>query len=175
MSSGCDLLPLYLHLARASGQRRRPLVRDKLLVLAGALAAEGGMQAIGARCRERVLSHNPGHLLGHYDSFDEALTDEPFQFYLRQLRRSFAREKVEHLLESLGIQTQGERAAYFSDEEYAAALLVSMPAAEEASPIKPSSAIPRQATSLTRRAILFFALLLLAVVIALSLVLNWRR
>jgi hypothetical protein len=114
---------MYLHLARASQQRQRPLVRDKMLVLAGAVAAERGLRQVAACCRERVLSHNAGHLVGRYASLEEALGDERFQTYLRKLRRDFPLEKAEHILDSLGIQLAGERETYYTDHEYAASLL----------------------------------------------------
>jgi hypothetical protein len=114
---------MYLHLARASQQRQRPLVRDKMLVLAGAVAAERGLAQVAACCRQRVLSHNAAHLIGHYPAFSDALEDERFQTLLRKLRRDFPLEKVEHMLSSLGIQIAGERQTYYTDHEYAASLL----------------------------------------------------
>ena len=123
MPTAHEPLGMYLHLARASGQRQRPLVRDKMLVLAGAVAAERGLEQVAACCRERVLSHNAGHLLGQYPTFAEALQDERFQAFLRKLRRDFPLEKAEHILSSLGIQLAGERETYYTDHEYAASLL----------------------------------------------------
>ena len=63
MSYSVEQLGIYLHLARASDQRRRPLVRDRLLILAGAIAAEIDLDAVAAYCRHQVLLHNPHHLL----------------------------------------------------------------------------------------------------------------
>ena len=123
MSTAHEPLGTYLHLARASQQRSRPLVRDKLLVLAGAIAAERGLEQVAACCRQRVLSHNAGHMVGHYPTLSAALEDEQFQTYLRKLRRDFPLEKAEHVLDSLGIQIAGERETYYTDHEYAASLL----------------------------------------------------
>jgi hypothetical protein len=114
---------MYLHLARASQQRRRPLVRDKMLLLAGAIAAEQGLMQVAACCRQRVLAHNAGHLIGQYATFSAALADERFQTFLRKLRRDFPQEKAEHMLDSLGIQLAGERETYYTTHEYAASLL----------------------------------------------------
>lgn len=123
MSTAHEPLGMYLHLARASQQRRRPLVRDKMLVLAGSVAAQRGLQQVAACCRQRVLDHNPGHLIGQYATFAAALEDERFQTFLRKLRRDFTLEKAEHMLDSLGIQLAGERDTYYTDHEYAASLL----------------------------------------------------
>ncbi|HEV3025296.1 MAG TPA: hypothetical protein VGX76_22650 [Pirellulales bacterium] len=122
-----ELLALYLHLARASELRNRPWVRDKLLVLAGACAVERGLDLIAAFCRRRILSNNPGHLVGHHPSLAMAMDDERFQGYLVQLRRRYSRERAEHMLRSLGIDLAHERDAYFTLYEYAAALLGTTP------------------------------------------------
>jgi hypothetical protein len=52
-----------------------------------------------------------------------ALEDDQFQTFLRKLRRDFPMEKAEHMLDSLGIEIARERAAYYTDHEYAASLL----------------------------------------------------
>jgi hypothetical protein len=117
------LLGMYLHLARASEMRRQPMVRDKLLVLAGVTAAEMGLAEISAECRERVLSSNHWHLVRNWPTLGEALDDERFQVYFKQLSRRYSPEKAEYLLGRLGIDMARERDAYFTDHEYAAALL----------------------------------------------------
>ena len=129
MAESGELLGIYLHLARASEARNRPLVRDKMLILAGAVAAEGELAPIAAFCRGKILAHNPGHLVGHYPTFADALADERFQHYLARLRSHYPQERAEHMLHSLGIQLVRERAAYFNDYEYAAALLGASPEA----------------------------------------------
>ena len=63
MSRPVDVLGLYLHLARASLQRRRPHVSDRLLVIAGAVAAQMQLPKIAAYCRYKILKHNPRHLV----------------------------------------------------------------------------------------------------------------
>ena len=132
MSTAHDPLALYLHLAGASERRRRPLVRDKMLVLAAVAASERGLDLVAACCRRKVLGHNAGHLVSQYATLEAALEDERFQIYLRQLRRNYPVEKAEHMLTALGIQIAGERAAYYTDHEYAAALLGTTPDALEA-------------------------------------------
>jgi len=128
MAEPDDLLPLYLHLARASQHRNRPWVRDKLLVLSGAAAAERGLDMVAAYCRRTILANNPRHLVGHHPTMAAALEDERFQGHLAQLRRRYTRERAEHMLGSLGIDLAREREAYFTLHEYAAVLLGTTPA-----------------------------------------------
>lgn len=131
MSDLADQLGMYLHLARASGRRRRPMVRDRLLVLAGAIAAELDLDAVAACCRHQILQHNPRHFVRRWPTLSAALGDEDFQGHHKQLQRRYPREKAEQMLESLGIQMAREREAYFTDYEYAAAILGTTPEALE--------------------------------------------
>lgn len=123
MDSPVDLLGIYLHLARTAAQRKRPLVRDRLLVLAAAMAADLQLPAIAACCRARVLEHNPGHMLARWETVGEASDHEDFISLRRQLVRKYSPERAEQLTQSLRIEWKSERAAYYNDEEYAAALL----------------------------------------------------
>ena len=118
---------MYLHLARASHMRRQPMVRDKLLVLAGVQAEQMGLDEISALCRHKILAHNARHLVRGWPTLTAALADEKFQSYLKQLKRRYSTEKTEHILHSLGIELGREREAYFNDLEYAAALLDTRP------------------------------------------------
>jgi hypothetical protein len=127
MPSTDRVLGMYLHLARASQLRRQPMVHDRMLVLAGVTAAEMGLAGVSAKCRERVLAHNHQHLLRDWPTMDAALEDSRFQTFVRQLRRRYSPEKAEHLLQSLGVEWVNERAAYYTDEEYATALLAATP------------------------------------------------
>lgn len=123
MTTPVELLGIYLHLARASAQRRRPSVCDRFLVLAACVAQRIGLSRIAETCRQRVLAHNPHHLIGHWPSVADALEDPDFLVFLRRLQRRYPLERAERLLENLGICYERERAVYYSDEEYAAALL----------------------------------------------------
>ena len=127
MPGSVDHLGIYLHLARASDQRRRPMVRDRLLVLAGAIAAEMQLDAVAAYCRHQVLEHNPRHLVRRWPTLSAALDDEDFKSHRAQLKRRYPREKAEQMLDSLGIQLANERDTYFSDIEYAAAIMGTTP------------------------------------------------
>ncbi|MGD9721651.1 MAG: hypothetical protein AB7O59_05815 [Pirellulales bacterium] len=117
------LLGTYLHLARASQVRMQPMVRDKLLVLAGVQAEAMGLAPIAALCRHKVLSHNAQHMIRDWPTLEGALADERFRTYFKQLERRYSKEKSEHMLASLGIEMGRERELYASDLEYAAALL----------------------------------------------------
>jgi hypothetical protein len=123
MPATSDELALYLHLARASERRRRPLVRDKLLVLAGKTAVEMHLGAVAEHCRAKILAHNPGHILRNFSTMAEALADDGFRVFYKRLAQAYPRERAEHMLRSLGIQLAGERHVYADDLEYAAALL----------------------------------------------------
>ncbi len=123
MSEPIDLLALYLHLAMVSQRRQRPLVRDRLLVIAGCNAARMGLPRIDAYCRHLILENNPQHAVGYWPDFATALEHEDFALVLRQCQRRYPQEKAESMLAALGIQMENERQAYYSDEEYAAAIL----------------------------------------------------
>ena len=97
-------LGMYLQLARAAGIRGQAGIRDKLLILAGVTAAEIDHADIATECRERILEHNPQHLIRRWPTFSEALDDEEFQVYLKQQLRRYSPERVEHLLSQLGIE-----------------------------------------------------------------------
>jgi hypothetical protein len=121
------MLGMYLHLARASVQRVRPHVRDRLLVIAATLAAQLALPRVAAHCRRLILEHNPQHLIGHFDTVEEALSESDFLHLLKQLQRRFPPEEAERMLVNLGIDQAREWAAYYSAEEYAAALLNETP------------------------------------------------
>jgi hypothetical protein len=123
MSRPIDILGLYLHLARASEHRRRPHVRDRLLVIAAANAARIQLPLISGYCRYKILEHNPRHVIGHWPDVETALTQPEFLQLLKSIQRRYPQEKAERMLDSLGIERGREREAYYSDEEYAASLL----------------------------------------------------
>jgi hypothetical protein len=123
MSRTARHLFVYLALAQASGRRQRPFVRDRLLALAGAIAAEMEMQAIAAYCRHLVLAHNPGHQMRRWATLREATDDLDFLHLLASIERRYPIERAETLLERLGLRPQRDRLDYASDEEFAASLL----------------------------------------------------
>ena len=124
MSTPVELLGLYLHLAKAAELRRQPLVRDRLLLLAGVIAVQlPGLAPIAACCRAKILAHNPGHVLDRWPTIAEGLAEEELATLVRQLARRYGPEQAEQLCVQLGIERGAERSAYYSDGEYAAALL----------------------------------------------------
>lgn len=127
ISEAADILAVYLHLASASQKRRRPHVRDRLLVIAASIAAMAGLPRIAAHCKAEILEHNPRHLIRRWNTVGEALADSDFLHLLKSVQRRYPREKAEQLLDSLGIERGRERETYYTDEEYAAALLGTNP------------------------------------------------
>lgn len=123
MPDSVELLAMYLHLARASGLRRRPHVRDRLLIMAAVSATKAGLPRIAAWCREDVLRNNPRHLLRKWGTIADALRDPEFQHFLQHLQKRYSPEAADRMMDTLAIDRARERETYYSDEEYAAALL----------------------------------------------------
>lgn len=122
-------LAVYLNLARASERRHRLLVRDKLMVLAAVAAHRLGLVDVADYCRQTVLLHNPGHLVRRWPSIAIALDELDFQVYVKRLAQAYPLERAEHMLDLLGIETRSARPLYYTDREYAAAILGQSPAA----------------------------------------------
>lgn len=93
----------FVKLAGIAQSKQQLLQRDKFLLLGGAAACHAGWLAVADRCRQLVLAHNPAHLIGHYETFAEALRDESFQTYFKQLTRFCSYERAEHFLTELAI------------------------------------------------------------------------
>lgn len=98
-----------------------------MLVIAAMIAARMELPRVAAYCRHKILSHNPQHLIGRWSRVEEAIEDSDFQHLLKSVQRRYPQEKAERLLATLEIERGRERDAYYSDEEYAAALLGSTP------------------------------------------------
>ena len=131
MSSADDLMVMYLELVRAARLRNRPWECDRLLLLAGATAEERGRHAIASLCRRAILGHNPGHLIGHYAKFVDAIDDERFTRYLARLRGRYTPERCEHMLASLQINPRQRRERFADLDDYVAATLSEGPAADD--------------------------------------------
>jgi hypothetical protein len=123
MPDPVDMLAIYLHLARASERRRRPHVRDRLLVMAAVEATRAGLLRIAAYCRQLVLQNNAQHLIQRWPTVAAALRDADFRHFLTHLEKRYSRENAEQLMQSLAIERGREREAYYSDEEYAAGIV----------------------------------------------------
>ncbi len=123
MTPPIDLLATYLHLARAAKVRQQPLVHDRVLLLAGVIAAQIDLAPIAGACREQILTHNPRHLVSRWPTIGQALVEEDFQSLVNQLSTRYGPERVEALIEQLGIEQHTQRSEYASDGQFAAALL----------------------------------------------------
>jgi len=96
----CNLLN-YLRLAVTSTEKHQPLGRDRFLVLAGATACHAGLLDVAEKCRTLVLADNPHHMLGHYETFPEALRDDDFSALWKHLQKLCPPEQAEFLLQNL--------------------------------------------------------------------------
>jgi hypothetical protein len=118
-----EILANYLNLARAAQYRQQPLVRDRALLLAGVIAAQIELAPIAAACREQILLHNARHLVRRWPTIGAALAEEEFQTLVKQLSTRYGQERVEQMVERLGVDAQIDQADFVSDGEFAAALL----------------------------------------------------
>lgn len=100
----------YLRLAAVSAAKSQPLGRDRFLILAGAAACRAGLLNVAARCRELVLQDNPRHLVGHYETFPDAVRDEEFTPLLKSLERLCPPEQAEYLLRNQSAEPAPEAA-----------------------------------------------------------------
>jgi hypothetical protein len=123
MTPPIDLLATYLRLARAAQARHQPLVRDRVLLLAGVIAAQINLAPIAGACREQILTHNPRHLVSRWPTIGRALGEEDFQSLVNQLSTRYGPERCERLVVQLGVERNTHRSAYASDGEFAAALM----------------------------------------------------
>ncbi|MGH7127476.1 MAG: hypothetical protein ACREJB_04235 [Planctomycetaceae bacterium] len=89
---------VFLSLAWVSQRKRQRLGRDRFLLLTAREACRAGWLDVAARCREIVLAGSPGHLIGQSPTVADALRDDDFQPFLRQLERFCSYEHAEHLL-----------------------------------------------------------------------------
>lgn len=123
MANASYQLGVFLHLAQASQRRRRPFVRDRMLLLASVAAVNVDLRKLAAYCRNEILKNNPRHLIGQRPTVEEALLDDDFLALLARIRAKYPIERAERLLDALGIEVLNERDVYYSDEEWAAAIL----------------------------------------------------
>ena len=123
MPERAEDLGVCLHLAREYERRQQQLDSDRMLLLAGVIAARINLESVAAYCREKILTNNPGHQIRRWNTLREALADESFCAYLKQFRRRYPIENAERILAEMGIQMAQERAVYYDDAEYAAAIL----------------------------------------------------
>ena len=80
-------LVLYLRLAQAFKNKLQMPDRDRALVLAGTCAAILEMKCIDNFCRKLILQNNHGHMMKRWESFAEAIHQEDFGIFIKQIRR----------------------------------------------------------------------------------------
>ena len=100
----------YLKLATISRAKQQLAGCDRFLVLAGAAACRAGWLDVAEICRDRVLEHNPHHLLRRWDTLPDALRSDEFPVFLKQLDRFCPAERAEMLVSEL------DQAADLGDE-----------------------------------------------------------
>lgn len=114
-----QMLVRYLLLAEGASQRQRGLVRDRLFVLAAALATQAKLYPLAEFLRLQVLKNNPGHLLGQFPTMQAACSSPEFGGLLLQLLRRFTPERVEQLLAQLDLHPEKVAAMEPSPNELA--------------------------------------------------------
>jgi hypothetical protein len=154
-----ELVELYVHLASASEEQRRPLQRDKFLVLAASIAQGAGSIDVAEEFRYRILQNNPNHMLKAYGSMAEAMGSDDVRHYTHQLLRLYPFEKAEYLLHKFlaggysGRHGYGEWLKRIPDkpgQAGAGARALSAPPPTEVVRHSPSSAVNRIAELTTR-------------------------
>lgn len=123
MAEAIENLAVYLHLANAAWKKLQMPDRDRLLVISAVHASQLGLDKISHYCRFLILKNNPGHMVRRWAGIREAVQDPDFLHFYKQVQRRFSVEKAETMLAEMGIVRANERATYYTDEEYAAALL----------------------------------------------------
>ena len=123
MNDASHNLAVYLHLAQASLRRQRPLVRDRMLLLAGMQAAKLNLFRLGQYCRGQILQHNPHHFVGRWPSIAAGMQTAEFQSLASSIQQRYPLEHAEQMLVQLGIEISHEAETYYDEAEYAAAIL----------------------------------------------------
>ena len=118
-----DHLLIYLRLARLRKNQLKISDHDRLMVLSAEAACELGKRPLAEYCRSQVIKNNPGHMIGRYDTVNEALADADFQYFLSQIRRRNTIEYAETALEKSQIDVRQELAGAESLEVYLQQLL----------------------------------------------------
>ncbi|MEM7456165.1 MAG: hypothetical protein AAF456_17600 [Planctomycetota bacterium] len=113
---------LFLRLAQAFKNRLLMPDRDRALVLAGTYAALMQMTPIAEFCRQLILQNNHGHMVRKWPSLAEAIQDQDFLTFLKQVHRKFPTERAEIQLVELGYECDVRREDYESNLDYAAAV-----------------------------------------------------
>lgn len=95
---------LFAQLAAVAASRQQPIGRDRFLVLAGIAATRAGWPNVASRCHDIISAESPHHMVGRFSSFADALRNEDFQTFEKQVERFCSPERAEHLLHEMHIQ-----------------------------------------------------------------------
>jgi hypothetical protein len=101
MPTADQSIRVYTELATLCDRQGQPQMHDRFLVLAADAALTAGRADEAERLRQRLLQHNPHHLLKPYASFVEAMGAPDVQSYVTALRRSHPHDAAEQLLQTL--------------------------------------------------------------------------
>src|SRR3954468_6817059 len=99
MSSSDHNRRIYEELANQYSRDGLVKLRDWFLVLAADAAQTAGRPDEDERLRQRLLHHNPHHLLRPFGSFAEALRSPDVLGYVKELRRTYPPQTSQDLLE----------------------------------------------------------------------------
>lgn len=101
----------FAHLAALSREKGQSQGEVRFVLLAGIAACRAGWPEVSRACRERVLSLNSAHLVGRFDTLEDALRAEDFAPFAQHLDRFCSFERAELLLERQGVAWERELAA----------------------------------------------------------------
>ncbi len=118
-----DEMILFLRLAQAFRNRLQMPDRDRALVLAGSYGALLRMSPISAFCKQLILQNNHGHMVRKWSTFEDAIEDSDFVYFLKQVRRRIPIERAETLLMEYGYCCDVQRSDCDTDVGYAAAVM----------------------------------------------------
>ncbi len=94
---------IFAQLASVADRKKQSIGRDRFLVLTGITATRAGWLDVADRCHEVITGCSEKHIVGHYASFAEALRDDEFQPFVRQVEKFCSMERAEHLLSEMGM------------------------------------------------------------------------
>lgn len=89
---------VFRELASSFAQQGQDQLRDRFLVLAADAAREFNRADEAEVLRQRLLEHNPHHLLKPFASFEEAMQSEDVRSYVEGLRKKYPFDDSEQLL-----------------------------------------------------------------------------
>jgi hypothetical protein len=92
---------IYRELADLYQQQGQSQLRDRFLLLAALAAHESGNASEADRLRQRLLQHNPHHLIKPFSNFAEAMRSPDVQTYVRDLKQSYPPETAQQMLAGL--------------------------------------------------------------------------